>query len=507
MPIVNSIINWINYKRIYEIDLYREHAREIQQEVLFNLLNIAKCTEWGEKYDYANTKSWDCYKERVPISHYETIEPLITRMINGDKNVLWPGIMKWFAKSSGTTNARSKFIPVSKESLDNCHFRGGKDVFAIYYRNHAGASLLSGKSLTLGGSHQLTNLNTKAYYGDLSAIMIENLPFWTDFHRTPPTDIALIPEFEEKIAQIAKTSIHENVTSLAGVPSWFLVLLRYILDFTGKSNIVEVWPNLELFIHGGVSFTPYLEQYRRIIPSERMNYMEAYNASEGFFAIQDDPASSDMLLMLDYGVFYEFVPACNAEGLNPEAIPLWEVETGVNYAIVISTNGGLWRYMIGDTVMFTSKDPYKLRITGRTKHFINAFGEEVIIDNAERAIEKACALTGAIISDYSAGPIFMSENQSKGAHQWLIEFYSMPDNIDSFTTILDQELQDLNSDYEAKRHRNATLEKPHVLAVADGTFMQWMRERGKVGGQNKVPRLSNNREYLDGLLRIHETLT
>ncbi len=506
MAIVNSFINWINYKRIYEIDLYREHAREIQEEMLFNLLNTAKSTEWGEKYDYTNTRSWEVFKDKVPVSRYETIEPYINRMIAGEKNVLWPGVMKWFAKSSGTTNAKSKFIPVSRESLDDCHFRGGKDVLAIYYRNYPDASLLSGKSLTLGGSHQVANMSNNAYYGDLSAIMIENLPFWTDFHRTPPTEIALIPEFEEKIAQITKTAINDNVTSLAGVPSWFLVLLRYILEYTGKSNILEVWPNLELFIHGGISFDPYREQYKRIIPSEKMNYMETYNASEGFFAIQDDPESSDMLLMLDYGIFYEFIPACNADDEHPATIPIWKVETGVNYAMVISTNGGLWRYMIGDTVMFTTKDPYKLRITGRTKHFINAFGEEIIIDNAERAIKEACECTGAIISDYTAGPIFMSECQKKGAHQWLIEFDTPPDDLEKFTTILDLKLQELNSDYEAKRHKNATLERPHVLAVASGTFLQWMRERGKVGGQNKVPRLSNNRDYLEGLLRINETL-
>ena len=506
MTIVNSIFNWINYKRIYEIDLYREHAREIQEEVLFNLLNTAKSTEWGEKYHYGNTKSWETYKERVPVTRYETLEPLINRMIQGDKGVLWPGVMKWFAKSSGTTNAKSKFIPVSKESLDDCHFRGGKDVLAIYYRNYPEASLLSGKSLTLGGSHQVTNLSNKAYYGDLSAIMIENLPFWTDFHRTPPTEIALIPEFEEKIAQITRTAIQENVTSLAGVPSWFLVLLRYILEYTGKSNISEVWPNLELFIHGGVSFEPYRAQYKRIISSEKMNYMETYNASEGFFAIQDDPSSSDMLLMLDYGVFYEFIVAGHTEEKYPNTIPLWEVEVGVNYAMVISTNGGLWRYLIGDTVIFTSRDPYKIRITGRTKHFINAFGEEIIIDNAERAIKQACAATGAIICDYSAGPIFMAENQAKGAHEWLIEFNTPPDNMEKFTNVLDLHLQSLNSDYEAKRYKSATLERPHVLAVADGTFLQWMRERGKVGGQNKVPRLSNNREFIDGLLRIHENI-
>ena len=336
--------------------------------------------------------------------------------------------------------------------------------------------------------------------------MIENLPFWTDFHRTPPTEIALIPEFEEKIAQITKTAINENVTSLAGVPSWFLVLLRHILEYTGKSNILEVWPNLELFIHGGIAFDPYREQYKRIIPSESMNYMETYNASEGFFAIQDDPKSKDMLLMIDYGVFYEFIPLNNVYDEYPVTIPLWEVVVGVNYAMVISTNGGLWRYMIGDTVKFSSKDPYKLRITGRTKHFINAFGEEVIIENAEGAIKEACTQTGAIITDYTAGPVFMSETQKKGAHQWLIEFDTPPDDIEKFTRILDMKLQDLNSDYDAKRHNNATLEMPHVLAVAEGTFMQWMRERGKIGGQNKVPRLSNNRDYLDSLLQIHETL-
>jgi hypothetical protein len=506
MPILNSIINWINYKRIYEIDLYREHAREIQEEILFNLLNKAKNTEWGKKYGYVDTKYWNQYRERVPISRYEQIEPYIQRMIIGENNILWPGEMKWFAKSSGTTNAKSKFIPVSKDSLDLCHFRGGKDVIAIYYRNFPEASLHSGKSLTLGGSHQINNLSTNSYYGDLSAIMIENLPFWTDFHRTPPTEIALIEEFDEKIRQITKTSIQENVTSFAGVPSWLLVLLNYVLEYTGKSNILEVWPNLELFIHGGISFDPYTEQYKKLVPSKKMHYMETYNASEGFFAIQDNPASKDLLLMLDYGIFFEFVPLSEAGNEFPDTLPIWEVETGINYAMIISTNGGLWRYMIGDTIMFTSKNPYKLRITGRTKHFINAFGEEIIIDNADKAINRACTSTGAIISEYTAGPVFMSESQKKGAHQWLIEFTVKPDDPEKFTDILDLTLQELNSDYEAKRHNNATLERPHILSVAAGTFIQWMRQRGKMGGQNKVPRLSNTREYLDDLIRINASL-
>lgn len=506
MAILNSIINWINYKRIYEIDLYRNHAREIQEEVLFNLLNTAKNTEWGKNFGYGDTKNWNQFKERVPVCRYEQIEPYIHRMVMGEKNILWPGEMKWFAKSSGTTNAKSKFIPVSKDSLDQCHFRGGKDVLAIYYRNFPNTSILSGKSLTLGGSHQANNLSNRSYYGDLSAIMIENLPFWTDFHRTPPTEIALIEEFEEKIKQITKTAINENVTSFAGVPSWLLVLLNYVIEYTGKSNVLEVWPNLELFVHGGICFDPYREQYKRLVPSSKMRYMETYNASEGFFAIQDNPASQDMLLMIDYGVFFEFIPLNQIEAEYPVALPIWEVETGVNYAMVISTNGGLWRYMIGDTVMFTSKNPYKLRITGRTKHFINAFGEEIIIDNAERAINQACAATGAVITEYTAGPVFMTDSQKKGAHQWLIEFATMPDCIGKFTDILDLKLQELNSDYEAKRHNSATLERPHIIPVASGTFSQWMRERGKIGGQNKVPRLSNSREYLDELILINDNL-
>lgn len=506
MAIVNSIINWVNYKRIYQIELYREHAREIQEEVLFDLLHTAEKTEWGKKYGYDKIDRWKEYSEQVPISRYEQMEPYITRMIEGTKNVLWPGEIKWFAKSSGTTNAKSKFIPVSKDSLEDCHFRGGKDVLAIYHRNYPNARVLYGKSLTLGGSHRVSNLNNNSYYGDLSAIMIENLPFWTDFHRTPPTEIALIEQFEKKIEEIAKTSIQDNVTSFAGVPSWYLVLLRYVLDYTGKSNILEVWPNLEVFIHGGINFEPYREQYRKIIPSDKMRYMETYNASEGFFAIQDDPSTSDMLLMLDYGVFYEFIPMSEIDSPNAKALPLWEVETGVNYAIIISTNGGLWRYMIGDTVMFTSRNPYKIRITGRTKSFINAFGEEIIIDNAEKALAGACTATGAIIREYTAGPIFMSESQHKGAHQWLIEFDTAPDSLEKFTDALDLKLQEVNSDYEAKRYKSVTLERPHVMAVADGTFLQWMRERGKVGGQNKVPRLANNREYLDELLAIHRRL-
>ncbi len=502
MTIVNSIINWINYKRIYQIELYREHAKEIQVELLFDLLGSAENCEWGKKYQYESIASLKDFQQRVPISTYEKIEPFITQMIEGKKNVLWPGDIKWFAKSSGTTNAKSKFIPVSKESLDECHFQGAKDVLAIYYNNFPETRVLSGKSLTLGGSHRVSSMNSNCFYGDLSAIMIENLPFWTDFHRTPPTEIALIEQFEKKIEEIARTSIHENVTSFAGVPSWNLVLMKYILECTGKSNLLEVWPNLEVFIHGGIAFEPYREQFKKLIPSEKMNYMETYNASEGFFAIQDDPASPDMLLMLDYGIFFEFIPMDELNSETPRAFPVWEVETGINYAIVISTNGGLWRYMIGDTVVFTSKNPYKLRITGRTKQFINAFGEEIIVDNAERALKAACCETCAVITEYSAGPIFMSDTAKKGSHEWIIEFEKEPDSPEKFTDILDRRLQELNSDYEAKRFKSVTLDRPTVVVVPKGTFLQWLREKGKMGGQNKVPRLSNDREFLDELLFI-----
>ncbi|MCK9639709.1 MAG: GH3 auxin-responsive promoter family protein [Prolixibacteraceae bacterium] len=503
MTIVNSIINWINYKRIYQIELYKEHAREIQLELFFDLIGSAKNCEWGKKYGYESILSIQDFQKRVPISTYEEIEPFISQMIEGKKNILWPGEIKWFAKSSGTTNAKSKFIPVSKESLDECHFQGAKDVLAIYYNNFPETRVLSGKSLTLGGSHRVNSMNSNSFYGDLSAIMIENLPFWTDFHRTPPTEIALIEQFEKKIEEIARTTIHENVTSFAGVPSWNLVLMKYILEYTGKSNLLEVWPNLEVFIHGGIAFEPYREQFKKLIPSEKMQYMETYNASEGFFAIQDDPASPDMLLMLDYGIFYEFIPMTEICSDTPTALPIWEVETGINYAIVISTNGGLWRYMIGDTVVFTSKNPYKLRITGRTKQFINAFGEEIIVDNAERAIMAACNETGAIVSEYSAGPVFMSDTARKGSHEWIIEFEKAPDNLEKFTNALDKKLQELNSDYEAKRFKSVTLDGPKVVVANQGTFLQWMRVKGKVGGQHKVPRLSNNREYLDELLSIN----
>ena len=503
MPLLNSIISWVNVKRLHQIDLFKKYPFDVQQEVFIRLIEQAAKTTWGVQYGYESIYSIEDYQQKVPISTYDDIKPYIKRLREGEQNLLWPSEIKWFAKSSGTTSDKSKFIPVSNESLEDCHFRGGKDVIAFYTRERPDNGILKGKGLTLGGSAEVNKFSNESYYGDLSAVLIENLPFWVQFIRTPAAEIALIPDFEEKIEKIIQHTIHENVTNIAGVPSWNLVLLKAILDYTGKSNLLEVWPNLELFTHGGISFKPYREQYRRLIPSDKMNYLETYNASEGFFGIQDDLSSDDMLLMLDLGVFYEFIPVDRLNDPNPPAYTVKDVEKGVNYAIVITTNGGLWRYMIGDTVVFTSLYPHKIKLSGRTKYFINAFGEEVIEDNAERALMAACRETGAIIKEYTAGPLFMSI-ESKGAHEWMIEFDTLPDNLEQFSEILDKALCDLNSDYEAKRYKNITLEKPRIISLASGTFYKWMQKRGKLGGQNKIPRLSNDRKYLD---ELHELLT
>lgn len=505
MPLITSIVNWLNVKRVYQIDLIRKYPFDIQQETLFKLLDKAAETEWGKKYDFASVENIEEFQRRIPIRTYEDIKPYIYRLRDGENNLLWPGEIKWFAKSSGTTSDKSKFIPVSKESLEECHFRGGRDVLAIYTHNNPESKIFSGKGLTLGGSHKIDNFNNQSYYGDLSAILIENLPFWTEFIRTPSFEVALLDKWEEKLEKIAKETTQVNVTNIAGVPSWNLVMIKYILQYTNKDNLLEVWPNLELFIHGGVSFTPYKEQFKKLIPYERMNYLEAYNASEGFFAIQDEPKKSDMLLMLDYGIFYEFIPINEINKDTPKAFTVADVKLNENYAMVITTNGGLWRYLIGDTVKFTSLYPHKIIISGRTKHFINAFGEEVIIDNAENALKVACIKTGAEISDYTAAPIYMT-SEKKGAHEWLIEFTQPPEDLDYFTSVLDHALMAVNSDYEAKRYRNITLDKPVVNQAEKGTFYRWLKDKGKLGGQNKIPRLSNDRKYIDELLIINNNL-
>jgi hypothetical protein len=505
MPLITSIVNWLNIKRVYQIELIKKYPFDIQQEMLFKLLNKAADTEWGRKYDFASIDSIKSFQQRIPIQTYEDVKPYISRLRKGESNLLWPGEIKWFAKSSGTTSDKSKYIPVSKDSLEECHFRGGRDVLAIYTHNNPDSKIFSGKGLTLGGSHKIDNFNNQSYYGDLSAILIENLPFWTEFIRTPSFEVALLDKWEEKLEKIARETVNENVTNIAGVPSWNLVMIKYILEFAKKDNLLDIWPNLELFIHGGVSFTPYREQFRKIIPSENMHYLEAYNASEGFFAIQDETDKSDMLLMLDYGIFYEFIPLSEIDSPSPKAYNISEVKKNVNYAMIITTNGGLWRYLIGDTVKFTSLYPHKILISGRTKHFINAFGEEIIIDNAEKALEIACKKTNAEISDYTAAPVFMTHDK-KGAHEWLIEFIVPPSDPDYFASILDHALMSVNSDYEAKRYKNITLDKPIVRLAEKGTFYQWLKAKEKLGGQNKVPRLANDRKYIDELLKMDRQL-
>lgn len=501
MAIIPSLVNWLNNKRLNQIELFKKYPEETQLKILKGLLARASETEWGRKHEYSSIASIREYQNRVPVQTYEEIIPYIERLRNGERNVLWPGEVKWFAKSSGTTSTKSKFIPISRESLVECHYRGAKDILLIYTRNNPDTKIYNGKGLILGGSHRINNPVNNSIYGDLSAILIEKAPFWVDLIRTPKSAIALLEDFEEKLKQITKLSVNQNVTNISGVPSWFLVLIKQILSYTGKSNLHEVWPNLEVFFHGGINFVPYREQFMNFIKGGVMNYMESYNASEGFFGLQDNPSVNDMLLMLDLGVFYEFIPADKTGSADPPALTLGEVKEGISYAMVISTNGGLWRYMIGDTIIFTSLRPYKFIISGRTKHYINAFGEELIIDNAEKAIEKACKVTGALVAEYTAGPVFIETN-SKGSHEWIIEFEKEPEDLDQFTNLLDEALKSVNSDYEAKRFKDLNLVRPVVRSVPPGTFYRWLREKNKLGGQNKVPRLSNNREYLEDLYLI-----
>lgn len=501
MPFIPSVIKWINTKRRSQIELFRKYPAETQQEVLMRLLARGSNTKWGKEHGYSSVTTHEQFAGNVPLQSYEELIPWVDRLRAGEKNLLWPGEVKWFAKSSGTTSAKSKFIPITEESLERTHYRGTKDCLVLYTSLNPATKIFLGKGLTLGGSHQINNFSNNSLYGDLSAILIENAPAYADLIRTPPAHIALIEDFEEKMKLITEKTVDMNITSISGVPSWNLVLIRNILQTTGKENLHQVWPNLEVFFHGGVSFAPYREQYRKLLPDPKMNYMETYNASEGFFAIQDDLSDSSMLLMLDYGVYYEFIPADEAYSDNPRTLTIGEVEKGVNYAIVISTDGGLWRYVIGDTIEFTSLRPHKIRITGRTKHFINVFGEEVIIDNAEKALDRACLGTEAHITEYTAGPVFMG-TETRGSHEWVIEFDREPNDIGHFVEILDTALKAVNSDYEAKRYKDLTLTMPLVRVVPPGTFYKWFRERDKLGGQHKMPRLSNSREFIESILEI-----
>ncbi|TXB65298.1 GH3 auxin-responsive promoter family protein [Vicingus serpentipes] len=501
MEIINSVFSWIIKQRIHQMELFIKYPTEVQNDLLLELIKTAKNTEWGKKYDYNNIKTYNDFKNNVPLQDYETLKTDVLRIKDGEQNILWPSEIKWFAKSSGTVTGKSKFIPVSKEALIDCHYKGGKDLLSIYHNNHPESKLILGKVLVVGGSSQINKLNSGSYTGDLSAIIMKNFPFWVEQRRVPNMEVALMAEWEEKIEKMAISTAKEDVSNISGVPSWTLILMQKILEITKANNISEVWPNLEMYMHGGVNFLPYKSQFNKLLGGNHLNYYENYNASEGFFGLQDQYNSDEMLLMLDYGIFYEFIPVENTEEEQPDTLSLEEVKLNKNYEVVISTNSGLWRYRVGDTIKFTSLSPFRIQVTGRTKHFINAFGEELIIENAEMALAMACKKTESSIRDFTVAPIYI-DGKKNGRHQWLIEFENEPINLDYFIEILDNGLKSLNSDYEAKRYKNLILTIPEVISLPENTFYIWMKENNKLGGQHKVPRLSNNRNIVDQILKM-----
>lgn len=502
MALINSVLSWLMKKRFHQIELFMKYPHEVQEEWFKRLISNARDTEWGMKYDYKSIRNLRDFESRVPVSDYESLTPYIKRLRSGEQNILWNSEIKLFAKSSGTTSDKSKFIPVSQEALEECHYKGGKDMLSMYCNNYPNTLLFDGRGLAMGGSHRITEINNENYYdGDLSALIVQNLPYWAEFIRVPKKSVALMDEWESKIEMMATATINHNVTNILGVPSWTLLLIRRILEITGKENLLEVWPNLEVFFHGGVNFDPYRIQFEELIPSGQMHYMETYSASEGFFGLQDRSDRDDLLLMLDYGIYYEFMPMDQLGTDNPKIVPLGDVKKGVNYAMVISTNAGLWRYLIGDTVKFTSIDPYRIKITGRTKNFINAVGEELIIDNANKALEIACKKCDAIINEFTAAPVYFKTGEN-AAHQWIIEFERSPDSLAHFSDTLDNALKSLNSDYEAKRYHDMVLRPPEIMGVPEKTFYNWLKVKNKLGGQYKVPRLSNDRKYIDEILKM-----
>jgi len=501
MKLLSPAISQLARMRLWRIEAWMQHPVASQREVLQDLVTSAQYTEFGKKHNFSDLFSTRDFKKAIPIHEYDDLKPYIMRMMQGEENLLWNTPVYWFAKSSGTTSDKSKFIPVSEESLEDCHYKAAKDVLTLYYNFNPDSDLLTGKGLVIGGSHTINQVNEQIHYGDLSAVLLQNSPMWGHWIRTPELGIALMDEWESKIEKLAEKTIRENVTSISGVPTWTIVLFKRILEITGKEAIGEVWPNLELYIHGGVSFAPYRNQFQNLI-GRKINYLEMYNASEGFFAAQDRPDEEGMLLFVDHGIFMEFMPVEEYGKEDPLTVGLNKVELGRNYAMVISTNGGLWRYMLGDTIQFTSLFPFRIKVTGRLKHYINAFGEEVIVENTDKAIAVACNRTGAVVNDYTAAPVYFSDT-SNGAHEWLIEFEKEPQSMDEFVSELDSALQNSNSDYEAKRYKDIALRKPIVHSTPKGLFSSWLKSKGRLGGQHKVPRLSNERKYLEEILSFH----
>lgn len=499
--VVNSIFGWFFRKRYESIIESQDSPIETQNRVLSSLIDSLEGTEFAKIHGISASSTHASFAQSIPVRTYEEMKPFIDRVMRGEKNVIWPGYIKWFAKSSGTTSDRSKFIPVTKDALEECHFKAGKDMIAFYFNMNPDTHVAAGKSLVLGGSHDINHLNDNSSYGDISAVLMQNLPIWAQLKRMPDLDTALMDDWEQKIDKMAHETLNEDITNIWGVPTWTVVLIKKLFEISGKDNLREIWPNLELYIHGGVSFSPYRELFADLIRGDGMHYMETYNASEGFFGIQDRLDADDMLLMLDYGIYYEFIPA---DKPNDDPIPLEGVKTGVNYILVISTNAGLWRYQIGDTIRFTSLNPYRIQLTGRTKHFINAFGEELIIDNAERALSKACKKFNVSVKDYTAAPSFFQKNK-KACHQWAIEFERAPQDLSSFEAFLDAELRKLNSDYDSKRQGDMALTCLNIIKLPTDTFYNWLKSKGKLGGQNKVPRLSNERKYIDAILEFNKS--
>ncbi len=497
---INTVASWMLKKRIHQIELFEKYPLDVQNEELKKLIQISKNTEFGKQYEFSSIDNYKTFAERVPSFTYEEYFPIINKTINGNQNIFWPEKIKWFAQSSGTTNSKSKFIPVSNSSLDNCHFKGGKDMLCLYLNNNENSNMFLGKSLRLGGSRKIYE-NNDHYFGDLSAILIDNLPVWAELISTPNNEISLMDKWDEKIKAIIDGTLQEDVRSLAGVPSWMLTLLNKLLETTGKKYIDEIWKNLEVYFHGGVSFKPYRSEFNNIISNKKFKYYEVYNASEGFFAIQDQNESDELLLMLDYGIFYEFIEIGNANQ-SEKIIDLSEVEVGLNYALLITTNSGLWRYKIGDTIVFTSLQPYRIKVSGRTKHFINTFGEEVIIENVEKSLEIALKKYNGTIKDFTVAPLYM-KNGKKGKHEWMIEFIKEPENLDQFMKEIDFQIQNNNSDYRAKRFKNITLDRPRLIKARKNLFYDWLKKKKKLGGQNKVPRLLNERSFIEELIEMN----
>lgn len=502
MDILTKMVLPVFRRRQREIRMFAERTDSIQRDQLHALLSTARKTEWGIKYDFRSIRTYEEFAQRVPLQDYDDIKEDITRMINGEKNILWPDQVKWYAKSSGTTNDKSKFIPVTPVNLKSCHYKGGFDCVALYLENNPESRFFSRKGLILGGSHSPSPLNNKAHCGDLSAVLLQNLNPLVNLVRVPDKKIILMDEWESKIRAVVENTWKVDINSLSGVPSWMLVLIKAVLQKAGKEYLTDVWPNLEVFFHGGISFEPYRDQYKSLIPTHRMHYMETYNASEGFFGIQSDLNDPSLLMMPDYGVFYEFIPINESGSSNPTILPLEAVELNKNYAMVITTSGGLWRYQIGDTVRFTSLHPHKFIISGRTKHYINAFGEELMVDNTDKALQMACRQTGSKVKEYTAAPLFMLE-EGKGVHQWFIEFEQQPESIEEFAIILDSYLQTLNSDYEAKRYKDISLQPLQIIVAKEGVFYKWLKQKGKLGGQHKILRLSNTRQHIEELLALN----